>query len=431
MEAFTYRNGALCAEGVPLARIAAELGTPFYCYSGAALAGQYRTFAAAVADLDATICYALKANATLAVVRSFAELGAGADVVSEGEIRIALAAGIPPERIVFSGVGKSRSELAFALETGVAQINVESAPELELLAEVARALGRSARVAIRINPDVDARTHHKITTGKKENKFGVPLEEARRLFARGAELAPAIAMEGIAVHIGSQLTELEPYRRAFAHAAAFVRALRAEGHSVRRLDLGGGLGIAYHQERPPSIEAYAAAAREAVEGLGCALTFEPGRFLVGNAGVLVTRVLYVKQGAAHRFVIVDAGMNDLLRPALYDAYHAIVPLREPAQSAALEPAEVVGPVCESADLFARARPLPPLAGGDLLAICSAGAYASVMSSTYNGRLPAPEAMVSGERYAVIRPRPGYEELIARDRLPDWLAARKGAARGVA
>jgi diaminopimelate decarboxylase len=431
MTEFAYRDGMLHAEEVSLARIAEEVGTPFYCYSSAAITGRYRAFANALADVDATICYALKANSTLAVVRSLAAEGAGADVVSEGELRIALAAGVPPSRIVFSGVGKTRAEIAFALQTGIHQINVESEPELELLDEVTRALGREIAIAVRINPDVDAHTHAKITTGKKENKFGVPMDDASRLYARGAAM-PNLRMRGVAVHIGSQLTDLAPYRQAFERVAGLVRALRAEGHDIRRVDLGGGLGIAYHKENPPSVEDYAATAKAATRGLDVALTFEPGRFLVGNAGVLVTRVVYMKEGAAHRFVIVDAAMNDLIRPALYDAYHEIVPLKEPAGGAARAPADVVGPVCESADIFARARPLPPLAAGELLAICSAGAYASVMASTYNSRLPAPEVMVKGTRYAVVRPRLDYDALIGRDRLPDWLAEREGmAARGVA
>lgn len=420
MTHFVYKNGALYAEEVPLARIAEQVRTPFYCYSTAALRGRYRAFANAFADVDATICYALKANSTLAVVRTLAAEGAGADVLSEGELRIALAAGIPCEKIVFSGVGKTREEIVFALQTGILQINVESEPELELLGEVASALGKQVAVAVRINPDVDARTHAKITTGKKENKFGVPMDEAARLYARGAAL-PNLLMRGVSVHIGSQITELAPYRKAFKRVVELVHKLRADGHDIRRIDFGGGLGITYHKEKPPSAEAYAAVVKKATGGLQVSLTFEPGRFLVGNAGVLVTRVLYVKQGAAHRFLIVDAAMNDLIRPALYDAYHEIVPLKESAKRAMRKPVDVVGPVCESADIFARARMLPPVEAGELLAICSAGAYVSVMASTYNTRLPAPEVLVNGVRYAVVRPRPTYDDLISRDCLPDWLA----------
>ena len=431
MSEFAYRRGALNAEDVPLARIAAEVGTPFYCYSTTALERQLGTFRAAFADADAMVCYALKANSTLAVVRTFANLGAGADVVSEGELRIALAAGIPPERILFSGVGKTRAELEFALAAGILQINVESEPELELLGELAKGMRRPVLAALRINPDVDARTHAKITTGRKENKFGVPLSEAARLFARAARMAH-LRMQGVAVHIGSQLESLAPYRRAFARIVRLAGELRTQGHDIRRLDFGGGLGITYDDERPPTVEAYAAMVKQLTKGLDAQLAFEPGRFLVGNAGVLVTRVLYVKEGAARRFVIVDAAMNDLIRPTLYDAYHAIKPVTEPAKDAALERADVVGPVCETGDFLARARLLPPLAEGDLLAICSAGAYASVMASTYNARLPAPEVMVKGSRYAVVRARPDYESMLRRDRIPDWLEMpATGPARGVA
>ncbi|HKO06678.1 MAG TPA: diaminopimelate decarboxylase [Alphaproteobacteria bacterium] len=431
MSEFAYRRGALNAEDVPLARIAAEVKTPFYCYSTAALERRLSTFTAAFADVDAMVCYALKANSTLAVVRTFANLGAGADVVSEGELRVALAAGIPPERILFSGVGKTRAELEFALAAGILQINVESEPELELLGELAKGMRRPVSAALRINPDVDARTHEKITTGMKENKFGVPLSEASRLFARGAAMAN-LRLQGVAVHIGSQLESLAPYRRAFARIVKLAKELRVQGHDIRRLDFGGGLGITYKNESPPTVEAYAAMVKELTKGLDAQLAFEPGRFLVGNAGVLVTRVLYVKEGAAHRFVIVDAAMNDLIRPTLYDAYHAIKPVTAPAKDAALERADVVGPVCETGDFLARARPLPPLAEGDLLAICSAGAYASVMASTYNARLPAPEVMVKGSRYAVVRARPDYEDMLRRDRIPDWLGVpATGPARGVA
>lgn len=423
MTHFAYRNGTLHAEDVPLARIAEDVGTPFYCYSTAALRGQYRTFANAFADVNAMVCYALKANSTLAVVRTLALEGAGADVVSEGELRIALAAGIPREKIVFSGIGKTREEIAFALKTGILQINIESEPELELLGEVASALGTQVSVAVRINPDVDARTHVKITTGKKENKFGVPWNEARRLYGRGAAM-PNLLMRGVAVHIGSQLTELSPYRRAFGRVVELVRKLRADGHDIRSVNLGGGLGITYHKEKPPSVEDYAAMVKKATKGLDVSFIFEPGRYLVGNAGVLVTRVLYVKQGAAHRFVIVDAAMNDLIRPTLYDAYHEIVPLKKPTKKAGRKPIDVVGPVCESADVFARARLLPRVEAGEFLAICSAGAYVSVMASTYNTRLPAPEVLVNGARYAVVRPRPSYDDLIGRDRLPDWLVERQ-------
>jgi diaminopimelate decarboxylase len=431
MNEFAYKRGILHAEDVPLGRLADEVGTPLYCYSTRAIVCQYEAFARAVADMDAMICYALKANSTLAVVRTLAELGAGADVVSEGELRVALAAGIPPSRIIFSGVGKARGELEFALATGISQINVESEPELELLAELARARGEEVTVAVRINPDVDARTHAKITTGKRENKFGVPLGDASRLFARGAAMA-GLLMSGVAVHIGSQIATLAPYRQAFKRIVALVKELRGDGHDIRRVDFGGGLGIAYRDETTPTVEAYAAMVKEVARGLDASFAFEPGRFLVGNAGVLVTRVLYIKEGAAHRFVIVDAAMNDLIRPTLYDAYHEIVPVAEPAKGVEFTAADVVGPVCETGDFLARNRALPPLEAGDLLAIRSAGAYVSVMASTYNSRLQAPEVMVNGARYAVVRPRPDYDALLGRDRLPDWLAERPGgSARGAA
>lgn len=432
MSAFAYRNGLLHAEAVPLDALAAEIGTPFYCYSSEALEAAYRGFAEAVSDLPATICYALKANANLAVVRTFGKLGAGADVVSEGELRRALAAGIPANRIVFAGVGKTRAEMAAGLAAGILQFNVESLPELEALSEVAREAGRTAPVALRVNPDVDALTHDKITTGRAENKFGIDLASAREAFARAAAL-PGLSVEGIAVHIGSQLTSLAPYRAAFERLAELCRTLRSDGLAIRRLDLGGGLGIAYRDETPPDPQAYAEIVRAATAGLEVELIFEPGRMLVGNAGILVTRVLYVKSGAARRFVIVDAAMNDLLRPSLYDAWHEIRPVAEPAADAERTPVDIVGPVCETADTFARQRPLPPVGSGDLLAILSTGAYGAVMSSTYNCRLPAPEVMVRGRDYAVIRARPDHEALMAQDRLPDWLreAPRAKASRGAA
>ncbi|HYB08246.1 MAG TPA: diaminopimelate decarboxylase [Alphaproteobacteria bacterium] len=429
MDDFTYRGGFLHAEDVPLPRIAEAVGTPFYCYSTRAILRQYQAFKNAFAGVDAKICYALKANANLAVVRTLVTAGAGADVVSEGELRIALAAGAAPAKIVFSGVGKTRREIAFALETGIFQINVESEPELEVLGETARSLGKEIDVAIRLNPDVDARTHAKITTGRKENKFGVLMESARQLYVRGARM-PGLSMRGVAVHIGSLLTDIAPYREAFERVVEFVRVLRKDGHDIRRIDLGGGLGIAYGNETTPGVTDYAAMVKEVTGGIGCELTFEPGRFLVGNAGLLVSRVVYVKKGAARDIVIVDSAMNDLIRPALYDAFHKIVTVAEPNPGARHEPVDVVGPVCESADIFARARALTPVVAGDLLAICSAGAYASVMASTYNARLPAPEVMVNGAKYAVVRPRPDYAELMGRDCLPDWLRPNAGDAMDV-
>jgi diaminopimelate decarboxylase len=423
---FPYRDRVLHVEDVALPQVAAAVGTPFYCYSSAAIETAYRDFAAALDGLDATICYALKANSNLAVVRTLARLGAGADVVSEGELRQALAAGVPARKIVFAGVGKTPKELGFALDVGVHQINVESLPELETLNRVALDKGRRAAVAVRVNPDVDARTHEMISTGKAENKFGVASQQARQVCSRAAEL-PGIALEGLAVHIGSQLTGLAPFRAAFERVAALYRELRAAGLPLKRLDLGGGLGIAYGDETPPpDVAAYAAVAREATAGLGAELVFEPGRHLVGNAGVLVTRVIYVKdapettEGPGRRFVIVDAAMNDLIRPPLYGAWHDIVPVAAPAPGAETRRVDIVGPICESADTFARQRPLPTVAEGDLLAICSSGAYGAVMSSAYNSRLPAPEVLARGGDFAVVRPRIDYEALLGRDCLPDWL-----------
>jgi diaminopimelate decarboxylase len=420
----TYRDGTLCVEGVTLDRIAEAVGTPAYVYSAAAIEGAWRRFSAAFeGQPDVSICYALKANSNLAVVALLARLGAGADVVSEGELRRALAAGVPPARIVFSGVGKTREEMAFALETGVHQINVESLNELEALSEVAVRLGRRARVAIRINPDVDALTHAKISTGKAENKFGIDLAHAPAAFRRAAAL-PGIEPAAVAVHIGSQLTSIDPFRLAFTRIAQLVPRLRAEGIAISGLDLGGGLGIRYRGETPPDLDAYAAMVKEVTAGLGCTLTFEPGRLLVGNAGLLLARVLYVKAGATRRFLVLDAAMNDLIRPALYEAFHDIVPVRQAPGKVEKTPVDVVGPVCESGDTFATQRLLPPFMEGDLAALLSAGAYGAVMSSTYNSRLMVPEVLVHGDRFDVIRPRQTYEELLALDRVPAWL---KGGA----
>jgi len=417
-----YRDGELTVEAVPVSRIAAAIGTPFYCYSSAAIERRYRQFAAAFADRPARICYALKANSNLAIIRLLARLGAGADVVSEGELRRALAAGVPAERIVFSGVGKSEAEMRVALEAGIRQINVESEPELSLLSAVASQLGKTAEIAIRVNPDVDARTHAKIATGKKENKFGIDLAHAPGAFRRAAQL-PGLAPRGIALHIGSQLTELAPFELAYGRAVELLRQLAGEGIKLQRLDLGGGLGIRYHNERPPAVEDYAALVKRVTTGLDVEVDFEPGRWLVGNAGALVSRVLYVKEGASRRFLIQDAAMNDLARPALYEAWHEIVPVRSPAPGAARRPIDVVGPVCETGDSFAAQRVLPEIEAGELLAILSAGAYGAAMSSGYNTRPLVPEVLVRGDAFAVIRPRPTYEELLSQDRMPDWLAER--------
>jgi diaminopimelate decarboxylase len=419
---FAYRAGELHAEDVPLARIAAAVGTPFYCYSSTAIERRYRRFAAAFADRRALVCYALKANSNLAVIRTLARLGAGADVVSEGELRQALAAAVPASRILFSGIGKTEAEMRFALAQGIAQLNVESEPELTALSAVASAMGQTATIAIRVNPDVDARTHAKIATGKKENKFGIDLAQAAAAFRRAAQL-PGIKLAGIAVHIGSQLTELAPFELAFSRVAELMRALAGEGIALDRLDLGGGLGIRYHNEKPLAIEDYAAMVKRVVDGREVELAFEPGRWIVGNAGALVARVLHVKHGATRGFLILDAAMNDLLRPSLYDAWHEMIPVHEPRANAERRPIDVVGPVCETGDSFAAQRPLPPMAAGDLLAVLSAGAYGSVMNSSYNSRLLAPEVLVRGDRFAIIRPRPDYEALLSRDRMPDWLAER--------
>ncbi len=416
---FAYRDGELYAEGVPVARIAAAVGTPFYLYSAGSLTARYRRFADALAAERPLICFAVKANSNLAVLRLLGGLGAGADVVSEGELRRALASGIPPDRIIFSGVGKTGPELDAALAAGIRQINVESIPELRRLSEAATARGAAARIAIRVNPDVDALTHAKISTGKKENKFGIDIDEAGGAYELAGEL-PGIEPVGLALHIGSQLVDLAPFRRAFERVAELVIELRGRGHTVRRLDLGGGIGIRYHAETPPEPSAYAALVREVFGSLDLDLAFEPGRVLCGPAGLMVARVVYVKEGSSRRFVILDAAMNDLIRPALYDSWHDIVPVRLPATGAVLATCDVVGPVCETGDTFATERELPPMAENDLVALTNAGAYGAVMSSTYNSRLLVPEILVAAGRFAVVRPRPSYEAMLALDAVPDWL-----------
>jgi len=419
MSHFHYVNGTLHAEEVPLDRLAAEVGTPFYCYSSAILVERYGAFAKAFDGRRATICYSLKANSNQAVIATFAKLGAGADVVSEGELRRALAAGIPAERIVFAGVGKTQAEMAAGLEARIRQFNVESLPELEALEQVARAKGRSAVVALRVNPDVDARTHRKIATGKAESKFGIDLGHIREIYGRAAAMN-GIEIRGLAVHIGSQLSDLAPYRSAFAKIAILIAELRADGHKVESLDLGGGIGIAYGDEPAPSIEDYARVVDETVGNLGCQLVFEPGRWIVGPAGLLVTRIIYVKHGVERSFIIADAAMNDMIRPTLYDAYHAILPVAEPASDAAVGRFDLVGPICETGDFFAHERPLPPLAAGDLLALASAGAYGAVMASTYNSRRLVPEVLVRAKDHAIVRARPTYDDIIGMDRVPHWL-----------
>ena len=423
MDHFSYRHGTLHAEDVPLPEIAAAVGTPVYVYSTATLTRHYRVFQEALAGLDHVICYAMKANSNLAVVRLMASLGAGMDVVSEGEYRRARAAGVPGERIVFSGVGKTKDEMRLALHHGVRQFNVESEPELRALSEVASAMGATAPIAIRVNPDVDAKTHAKIATGRSENKFGIPIARARAVYAEAAAL-PGIAVVGVDVHIGSQLTELAPYEAAFFKVAELTLALRADGHDIRRLDLGGGLGIPYRRanEAPPLPFDYGEVIRRTVGHLGCEIDIEPGRLIAGNAGVLLSRVIYRKHGEGRDFLILDAAMNDLVRPAMYDAWHDLVPAVEPAVGAEMAEVDVVGPVCETGDTFERSRPLPPLGAGDLVAFRSAGAYGAAMASEYNSRPLVPEVLVHGDHYAVVRARPSFDEMLERDTIPDWLAA---------
>jgi diaminopimelate decarboxylase len=420
MHHFTYRAGVLHAEDVSLDRVAAEIGTPFYCYSTATLARHYKVFAGAFADVRALVCYAMKANSNLAVVATLARLGAGADVVSGGELARALAAGIAPGKIVFSGIGKTEGELAAAVDADILCVNVESEPELELLSAVAARKGRRAPISLRVNPDVDARTHAKIATGKSENKFGIPISRAREIYAHAAKL-PGVRVAGVDMHIGSQITQLQPFEDAFALLSQFVRTLRADGHGIEHVDLGGGLGIPYRHDDspPPDPVAYAQVVKRATRSLDCTLIFEPGRLIVGNAGIMVTRVLYVKRGESKTFIIVDAAMNDLIRPTLYEAHHDIIPVREPTGGASRIIADVVGPVCESGDFLGLDRELVEPEPGDLLAVMTAGAYGAVQAGTYNTRPLIPEIMVSGDRFAVVRPRIEVAELISRDRMPDW------------
>lgn len=421
MNHFQYKDGVLCAEGVRLDLLADKAGTPFYCYSTATLKRHYQVFANAL-PAGSLVAFSVKANGNLAVLKTLARLGAGADVVSAGELAKALAAGIPANKIVFSGVGKTREEMRAALEAGIYQFNVESEPELLVLNETAQSLAKRAPVTLRINPDVDARTHAKITTGTAETKFGIPFSRAREAYANAAKLAN-IEIVGIDVHIGSQITELEPFETAFKLVGELVATLRTDGHAITRLDLGGGLGVPYEHDNnpPPDPVAYGAMVTRVTRDLGCTLSFEPGRLIAANAGVLVSRVIYVKRGEAKTFLIIDAGMNDLIRPAMYDAYHEIVAVAEPAVGSPRPKYDVVGPVCETSDLFAANRPLPELKSGDLVAILSAGAYGAVMASDYNARPAAPEVLVCGEQWGIVRPRETYADLIAKDRIPDWLA----------
>jgi diaminopimelate decarboxylase len=422
MHHFSYKNGVLHAEDVALPQIAAEVGTPFYCYSTATLERHYRVLADAFAGQDATICFAVKANSNQAVLSTMARLGAGMDVVSEGELRRARAAGVAGDKIIFAGVGKSREEMAYALGEGIFGFNVESEPELKALSEVAYGLGMTARVAIRVNPDVDAKTHAKISTGKSENKFGIPYLNAVALYAEARKL-PGLDVQGIHMHIGSQITDLAPFRDAFRLMRDLTLELRREGHEIHHLDIGGGLGVPYRgsNDVPPHPDEYAALVKETLGDLGAKLYLEPGRMIVGNAGILVTRVIFVKEGAGRRFTIVDGAMNDLIRPTLYEAYHEVWPVSEARASDEPVLQDIVGPVCETGDYLAVERKLPPFEAEELIAVMTAGAYGAVMSSTYNTRLLVPEVLVNGRDFAVVRPRPTYDELIGLDRLPPWLA----------
>ncbi len=421
MDHFLYRDGMLHAEDVPLSEIARTVGTPAYVYSAATLLRHFRLFDEALAWGPHLVCYAVKAASNVAILKLLGDAGAGMDVVSEGEYRRARAAGIPPDRIVFSGVGKTEGEMRHVLREGVRQINLESEPEMRMLSRVASELGVEVPVTVRVNPDVDARTHEKIATGKSDNKFGIPISRARAVYAEIATL-PGLRVIGIDVHIGSQLTDLEPFRLAYRKVADLTEVLRADGHAIERLDLGGGLGIPYARSNlaPPVPLEYGQVIREEVGHLGCEIEIEPGRLIAGNAGILLTETIFVKHGEGRDFLIVDAAMNDLIRPAMYGAHHDIVPVIEPAPGADQQAFDIVGPICETGDTFAKARHMPPVAPGDLIAFRSAGAYGAVMASEYNSRPLVPEVLVQGDQYAVIRPRPTFDEMISRDMVPHWL-----------
>ena len=421
MDHFEYKDGVLCAEGVRLDELAKAVGTPFYCYSTATLARHFKVFSGAL-PAGSLVAYAVKANDNLAVLKTLAKLGAGADVVSGGELAKALAAGVPAGKIVFSGVGKTKSEMRAALDAGIYQFNVESEPELAALNEVALSLGKRAAVSLRINPDVDARTHAKITTGTAETKFGIPFSHARQAYAFAATLK-GIEIVGVDVHIGSQITALEPFEQAFTIVGELIATLRADGHAISRLDCGGGLGVPYERNNqpPPDPAAYGAMVTRVTKDFGCKLSFEPGRLIAANAGVLVSEVIYVKRGDAKTFLIIDAGMNDLIRPAMYEAFHEIVAVAQPVPGSPRPKYDVVGPVCETSDLFASDRPLPELKSGDLVAILTAGAYGAVMAGDYNARPRIPEVLVRGDEWGIVRPRESYADLIAKDRIPGWLA----------
>ena len=421
MNHFGYIDGVLHAENVPVPEIAKAVGTPFYVYSTATLERHYKVFSGAFADVDDMVCYAMKANSNQAVLKTLAKLGAGIDVVSGGELRRALAAGVPASRIMFSGVGKTVAEMDYALEAGIYCFNIESEPELEVLNLRAVKAGKRAHVSFRINPDVDARTHAKISTGKKENKFGISYERARAVYAHAATLT-GIEVTGIDMHIGSQITELQPFEDAFRLLRELVEVLRTDGHAISHVDIGGGLGIPYRDDNnpPPLPDAYAHIVKNELKSLNCKIVTEPGRLIVGNAGILVTEVIYVKDGGDKTFVIVDGAMNDLIRPTLYEAYHGIRPVVQPSENAPRIKADIVGPVCETGDYLALDREMAAPQPGDLIAVSSAGAYGAVQAGTYNSRLLVPEVLVKGDRFHVIRPRGTYEELIALDSVPAWL-----------
>ena len=421
MDHFLYKNGTLHAEDVALPDIATAVGTPFYVYSTATLTRHYRLFTEALTPLPHLVCFAIKSLSNVAVLKTLGNLGAGMDVVSGGEYLRAKAAGVPGNRIVFSGVGKTREEMRLALTGGIRQFNVESEPEMRALSEVASSLGVSAPIAVRVNPDVDAKTHEKIATGKKENKFGIPIARASEVYAEAARL-PGLQVVGIDVHIGSQLTELEPFEQAYLKVADLTHRLRSEGHTITRLDLGGGLGIPYQRsnDAPPLPTDYGALIKRTVGDLGCEVEIEPGRLISGNAGLLVASVIYVKNGEGRDFLILDAAMNDLVRPSMYGAHHDIVPVAEPPVASPTQEFDVVGPVCETGDTFAKGRDLPLVGEGDLVAFRSAGAYGAVMASEYNTRPLIPEVLVNGDHFAVIRARPSFDEILNRDSIPSWL-----------
>ena len=421
MDHFLYRDSQLFAEDVPVAEIAAQVGTPFYVYSSATLLRHYRLFDAALSGLPHMVCFAMKSLSNIAILKLLGDVGAGMDVVSGGEYLRARAAGVPGDRIVFSGIGKTREEMRLALEGGIRQFNVESEPEMVVLDEVARSLGLVAPITVRVNPDVDAKTHAKIATGKSENKFGIPIARAREVYALAARLK-GLKVIGIDVHIGSQLTDLAPFEQAYLKVAELTGVLRADGHTISRLDLGGGLGIPYTRgnDAPPLPQDYGALIKRTVGHLGCEIEIEPGRLISGNAGLLVSRVIYVKSGEGRDFLILDGAMNDLIRPAMYDAHHDIIPVVEPRAGIEQRPYDIVGPVCESGDTFAKGRMMPPVRADDLVAFRSAGAYGAVMASEYNSRPLVPEVLVQADQFAVIRARPTYDEIISRDTIPEWL-----------